>query len=82
MNAIYRPKAWHSYKFEVVDHTFLAFFLEWQVVFNFFAANRGVCLIAQSMVVDNRFQSCGGLCCTLVCTVPWLMKYSDGKKII
>lgn len=38
---INRPKAWPSYKFEVVTiRLFWQFFLEWQVVFELFAANR------------------------------------------
>lgn len=58
VNAINRPKAWPSFEFKVKElMTLRGNFLEWEVLFEPFAANRGAHLIAQSVVTQNRFQS-------------------------
>ena len=58
VNAINRPKAWPSFNFKVKEIMMLfGNFLEWKVMFELPAANRGARLIAQSVVKQNRFQS-------------------------
>lgn len=56
--ALHRPKAWPSFSFQTSEiHHFLEKILEWKLVEEKVSANRGAALIAQSIVVDNRFQS-------------------------
>ena len=52
------PKAWPSFKSKtVVIKGLLTNFLEWKVVFESQAADRGVRLIAESALAVSRFQS-------------------------
>ena len=58
VNAINRPKAWPSFNFKVKEiMMLLENFLDWKVMFELPAANRGAQLIAQNVVNQNRFQS-------------------------
>lgn len=58
VKAINRPKAWPSFKSKVaVLRGLLTNFLEWEVVFESQAADRGVRLIAESALAVCRFQS-------------------------
>ncbi|KAG2290703.1 hypothetical protein Bca52824_050307 [Brassica carinata] len=58
VNAINRPNAWPSFKFEVKEiRRLLDDFLTWRLDYVSFEANRGPRLIADSAVTSNRYQS-------------------------
>lgn len=58
VDAINRPKAWPSFKFKVLElRLLLRNFLDWKLLAEPVAANRGARLIASSAVLDCRFQS-------------------------
>lgn len=56
--ALHRPKAWPSFSFQISEiHHFLEKILDWNLMQEKASANRGAALIAQSIVVEDRFQS-------------------------
>ncbi|XP_018463709.1 uncharacterized protein LOC108834892 [Raphanus sativus] len=58
VNAINRPKAWPSFKFKVTEiRHLLGELLAWRVVFERSEGHRDASLIANSVIIGDRFQS-------------------------